>query len=63
MSQEKDFLSHLGIEIGTFRTECRAVADPGEGLPPPPLVLLLYQTEARRAETIFFDTNTTPPPP
>ena len=63
MSLEKDFWSHLGIEIGTFRTKCRAVSDPGEAPLPPPLLLLLHQTEARRAKTIFFDTTTPPPPP
>ena len=62
MSLEKDFWSHLGIEIGTFRTKCRAVSDPGEVPLPPPLLLLLHQTEARRAKTIFFDTTTPPPP-
>ena len=38
MSLEKDFWSHLGIEIGTFRTKCRAVSDPGEA-PLPPLIV------------------------
>ena len=65
MSREKDFWSHLGIEIGTVRTECHAVADPGEGPgpPAPPPLLLLDQTEARRAETIFFGNRSPPSPP
>ena len=58
MSLEKDFWSHLGIEIGTFRTKCRAVADPGEAPPhpTPPLLLLLHQTQSKSINQLYLNT-------